>query len=85
MLSKEELEVKLRELAKEHNVSINEKNIKKIINAKFMLFSSEGTDEALFKCPCDAMNPERGCISKLCLQNVMDTGTCHCHLMVKKD
>ena len=46
MLTKEELEVKIRKLAEEHNVDINEKNIKKIINAKFLLFGDEGTDEA---------------------------------------
>lgn len=85
MLTKEELEVKIRKLAEEHGVDINEKNIKKIINAKFLLFSDEGTDEALFRCPCDANNLERGCISKVCLSDVMNTGTCHCHLMQKRE
>lgn len=85
MLTKEELETRIRNLAEEHNVDINEKNIKKIINAKFMLFGNENNDQALFKCPCDANNTERGCISKVCLNDVMTTGTCHCHLMVKRD
>ena len=84
MMTKEELEIKLRELAEKNNVDINEANIKKIINAKFLLFGNEGKDETLYKCPCDADNPNRGCISKLCLSDIERDGLCHCRLMKKK-
>jgi len=30
------------------------------------------------RCPCDPKNPERYCISELCMKDIQEKGTCHC-------
>lgn len=35
-------------------------------------------------CPCAPNDKERGCISKKCLKEIFETGTCHCRAFVKK-
>jgi len=33
------------------------------------------------RCPCDKNNPDRYCGSKLCQQDTINDGYCHCHCM----
>ena len=30
------------------------------------------------RCPCDPKNPERYCVSELCMKDIQEKGTCHC-------
>ena len=73
---KEELKDLLLSLAESNGLEPTE-NFEKILNAK-----------ALFKigirCPCDKNNPERYCISKLCLSDIEKEKSCHCNCWRKK-
>lgn len=33
------------------------------------------------RCPCDKNNPDRYCGSKLCQEDTINDGYCHCHCM----
>lgn len=35
-------------------------------------------------CPCDQKDKARGCISKKCLKEIQEKGTCHCRAFLKK-
>lgn len=35
------------------------------------------------RCPCDADNPERYCISELCKKTIREQGRCHCGCFTK--
>lgn len=77
-LQKHRISYKINALAKKYNFDV--KNKEKIINAKLMLFSQGD----VYKCPCDAENPERFCGSALCISDIITKGHCHCHLFYKK-
>lgn len=34
-------------------------------------------------CPCDAQNPDRYCISDLCMSDIKKNGKCHCGAYIK--
>lgn len=36
------------------------------------------------KCPCAANDPERGCISLKCANEILTTGRCHCNAFKKR-
>lgn len=55
------------------------KNINKVARAKTMMFP-EGEWK---RCPCDAQNSERSCISELCRKDIESKGVCHCNCYAK--
>ena len=55
-------------------------NAEKIARAKNMMF---GIDEWQ-RCPCDAKNPERFCISARCARETKENGHCHCNCYLSK-
>lgn len=55
-------------------------NRDKIVNAKMMMFSADD----VFKCPCDANNPNRYCGSALCIADTIYKGHCCCQLFWSK-
>lgn len=64
-------------LLKHGDYHVEEEKLKKIINAKVLLFANSGD---IHRCPCDANNPERFCGSKLCQKDILQDGHCHCNL-----
>lgn len=64
-------------LLKHGDFHVTEEQLKKIINAKIILFAPGGN---IHRCPCDGDNPERFCGSKLCTSDVERDGHCHCNL-----
>lgn len=67
---------KLLELAKEHGLEPTE-FFDRIAKAKER-FGIE------LECPCDRGNPERYCISPLCLKDIERDNVCHCRMWCKK-
>lgn len=63
-------------LLKHPSFHVEEDQLKKIINAKILLFA--GGD--VHRCPCDAGNTYRFCGSLRCIADVNETGHCHCNL-----
>lgn len=61
----------LLKIAEQKGVEPTE-NFDKIVKAK------ERIGNAII-CPCDKDNPDRYCISPLCLSDIKKNGTCHCH------
>lgn len=55
------------------------KNIAKIANAKRMMFG----EEEWMRCPCDAKNDARSCISDICKNDIETKGVCHCNCYAK--
>lgn len=78
-----EIKEKMLQRASELNV-IETENFPKIANAKYILFANKGLDP--MKCPCDAGNENRYCISPLCQKDIEENGKCHCGCyQVKKE
>ncbi len=65
-------------LLKHGDYHVEEEKLKKIINAKILIFG--GTKCSIHRCPCDANNLSRYCGSKLCEQDILYDGHCHCNL-----
>jgi ferredoxin-thioredoxin reductase catalytic subunit len=70
-MNKEQLEKTMRQLAEANGVGLT-KNFDKIVNAKDRFGIG-------LSCPCDKDNEARFCISKQCLQDIKETGRCHCN------
>lgn len=70
-----------RLLLKHGDYHVNEDQLKKIINAKILLFAGDN----IHRCPCDANNPDRFCGSKLCAKDIQTDGHCHCNLFWKHE
>ena len=80
--SKEEIEEELNTIknlmknkANVNNFVLTE-NFEKIAKAKYNFFAKKGLNP--LKCPCDADNEERYCISETCLKDIFKNGKCHC-------
>lgn len=73
-MMKTKLKSKIDNIAKNFNFDV--KNKDKIINAKILLFK----DGDIYRCPCDADNPDRYCGSARCIADVVYKGHCHCSL-----
>ena len=69
---------KISRIAK--NFDFEVRNRDKIINAKMIMFSADD----IYRCPCDADNPERYCGSAQCIADVVYKGHCHCNLFHSK-
>lgn len=54
-------------------------NTQKIANAKKIMFS----EDEWYRCPCDAKNSLRSCISDLCRSDIETKGICHCRCYSK--
>lgn len=65
---------KISRIAK--NFDFEVRNRDKIINAKMIMFSADD----IYRCPCDADNPDRYCGSARCITDVVYKGHCHCNL-----
>lgn len=74
-MSKERLEKTMRQIAEANGVGLTKK-FDKIVNAKDRFGIGLG-------CPCDRDNEARFCISKQCLQDIKETGHCHCSCFCK--
>lgn len=66
----------LKRIGKKYGFEVE--NLKKVVNAKMMLFGRYHED--VKRCPCDADNPERYCGSVRCIADVVNDGHCHCNL-----
>lgn len=66
-----ELTEQMLSLAKQHKVKPTE-HFDKIVNAKERFGIG-------LRCPCDRDNEARFCISEQCLQDIKETGHCHCN------
>ena len=73
----DEYENIIRKMAKEYGVELTE-NAHNI--ARFRAMANITMD----KCPCSQNDPERYCISKKCMDDIMTTGKCHCQCFKKK-
>ncbi|MFV0625961.1 MAG: hypothetical protein ACK5N8_01245 [Alphaproteobacteria bacterium] len=56
------------------------KNINKVARAKSIMFSKEEWK----RCPCDASNSQRSCISEMCKNDIETKGVCHCNCYAKE-
>lgn len=65
------------------HLHVEEDKLKKIINAKMLIF--HGKNKAIHRCPCDALNPLRFCGSKLCQHDILYDGHCHCNLFLLRE
>lgn len=70
---KEKILAEMQKIAENSNL-IDTGNMQKIANAKAMMFGLEEWT----RCPCDGNNPNRYCISPLCLKDIKEKGRCHC-------
>ena len=68
--------IAMQDVAEHNNISLSI-TADKIALAKTRLLNAG-------RCPCDADNPERRCISKLCLSDIENDGKCHCGAFIKK-
>ena len=73
------LKIRIKDVSKLFDFDV--KNFDKISKAKHLLFK----DGNIFKCPCDANNPERYCGSPLCVYETATKGHCHCSLFWAKN
>ncbi|MDR2526340.1 MAG: hypothetical protein LBC92_00500 [Rickettsiales bacterium] len=80
-LNKNKMKSVLSAIAEIRGVIPNE-NIDKIINAKINFFHKKGM--SFLRCPCDANDIERSCISDKCMRDIEESGICHCNCYVKK-
>ena len=67
---------KLLELAKQNGLEPTE-HFEKLLKAK-------ERGNLGFRCPCDPNNPDRFCISPLCLSDIETKGACHCNCWRKQ-
>lgn len=74
----DEYEQLLRKIAKENGLELTE-NAYKI--ARFR----ERTQLPMSKCPCSQNDPDRFCISKKCMDDIMKFGECGCRCYKKKE
>lgn len=65
-----------RILLKHPSFHVEEDQLKKITNAKILMFAKGD----IHRCPCDSRNSERFCGSPRCIADVNETGHCHCNL-----
>lgn len=65
-------------LAHEHGVAPTE-NTEKIARARVRM------GIPITVCPCAAKDEDRGCISPKCLNEIVETGRCHCHAFQRRD
>lgn len=79
-MTKEEYEEAMRKAAREAGVSVDDDVVGKI--AAFRARA----DIPMDKCPCDPDNPNRGCVGKDCMNEMMfgdrdkeGRQYCHCH------
>ena len=77
-MTEDEYEIAIKNKAKEFGVELTE-NAYKI--ARFRARA----DITMDKCPCSQNDPERYCISKKCMDDIMTTGKCHCQCFRKGD
>lgn len=70
---------KIKSVAKKFKFNVE--NESKIINAKLMIFKNGD----VYRCPCDANNPNRFCGSAQCIADTVYNGHCHCNLFHKKE
>jgi ferredoxin-thioredoxin reductase catalytic subunit len=77
-MDNQQKEQKLRQMARDCGLVVNEDNIAKIVSAKSLLFKNNW-----LWCPCDRQNPERSCISDTCREDIERDGHCHCNLFLK--
>lgn len=70
-------------LKKNPNFYVEEDRLQKIIRAKLLIF--HGRNKDIHHCPCDGDNPDRFCGSKLCYQDILKDGHCHCNLFLLKE
>ena len=68
-------------LIKHGDYHVEVEQLKKIINAKILVFGPNL--KHIYRCPCDSQNPERYCGSDRCLQDIEKEGHCHCNLFWK--
>lgn len=54
-------------------------NVEKIARAKVIMFN----ETEWYRCPCDANNEQRSCISELCADDIKRDGICHCRCYKK--
>lgn len=72
-----EIEKRICAMADALGFSVNT-NLEKIARIKARM-------ECWRDCPCDPKNPLRYCGSKLCEEDTLRDGHCHCNLMIKND
>ena len=63
--------------AETYNVDVTE-NVRKIARARVL------TNCPLNLCICDRNDPERGCISPICMKEIEENQQCHCKCFRKK-
>lgn len=81
-VTKEEILRTMKNLAEVHGVTLTD-NAPKIANAKVLCFVNH--NKSYLRCPCDAMNENRYCISKQCRADIDNNGVCHCNCYKRID
>lgn len=76
-MTEDEYYREFEKLAEQHNVGLTE-------TAQRLAKFRERTQLSMDRCPCEAHNKERGCISPLCLKEIQEYGSCHCNCFCKK-
>ena len=77
-MTKEEMFEQIKNMATQHNVELTE-NAQKVANARAMM------NCFLDKCICNQKDEERFCISKKCMDEIKETGQCHCRCYRRKE